>query len=74
MGAPPRAILGLQSAARVRAASQGRSYVMPDDIKALFALVMSHRVVLSGESLSAGARTEDTLAEILATVPAPRPG
>ncbi|NLH68012.1 MAG: ATPase, partial [Candidatus Microthrix parvicella] len=54
--------------------SQGRSYVMPDDIKALFALVMSHRVVLSGESLSAGARTEDTLAEILATVPAPRPG
>lgn len=74
LGAPPRAILGLQSAARVRAASQGRSYVMPDDIKALFALVMSHRVVLSGESLSAGARTEDTLAEILATVPAPRPG
>ena len=74
LGASPRAILGLQSAARVRAASQGRSYVMPDDIKALFALVMSHRVVLSGESLSAGARTEDTLAEILATVPAPRPG
>ena len=74
VGASPRAILGLQSAARVRAASQGRSYVMPDDIKALFALVMSHRVVLSGESLSAGARTEDTLAEILATVPAPRPG
>ena len=74
LGASPRAILGLQSAARGRAASQGRSYVMPDDIKALFALVMSHRVVLSGESLSAGARTEDTLAEILATVPAPRPG
>ena len=74
LGVSPRAILGLQSAARVRAASQGRSYVMPDDIKALFALVMSHRVVLSGESLSAGARTEDTLAEILATVPAPRPG
>ena len=74
LGASPRAILGLQSAARVRAAIQGRSYVMPDDIKALFALVMSHRVVLSGESLSAGARTEDTLAEILATVPAPRPG
>ena len=74
LGASPRAILGLQSAARVRAASQGRSYVMPDDSKALFALVMSHRVVLSGESLSAGARTEDTLAEILATVPAPRPG
>ena len=73
-GASPRAILVLHSAARVRAASQGRSYVMPDDIKALFALVMSHRVVLSGESLSAGARTEDTLAEILATVPAPRPG
>ncbi|MCB1027959.1 MAG: MoxR family ATPase [Microthrixaceae bacterium] len=74
LGASPRAILGLQAAARVWSAAQGRAFVAPDDIKALFPMVMSHRVVLSGEALSAGARPEDTLAEILATVPAPRPG
>lgn len=74
LGASPRAILGLQAATRVWAAAQGRGYVMPDDVKALFPMVMSHRVVLSGEALSAGTRPEDTLAEILATVPAPRPG
>ena len=73
LGASPRAILGLQSAARVRAAKEGRGFVMPDDVKALFGLVMGHRMVLTGEAMSAGTRPENTLDEILTTVPAPRP-
>ena len=74
LGASPRAVLGLQSAAKVRAAKEARGYVMPDDVKALFGLVMAHRMVLTGEAMSAGIRPENTLDEILATVPAPRPG
>ena len=74
LGASPRAILGLQSAAKVRAAKEARGFVMPDDVKALFTLVMSHRLVLSGEAMSAGVRAENVLDEILTTVPAPRPG
>jgi MoxR-like ATPase len=74
LGASPRAVLGLQSAAKVRAAKEARGYVMPDDVKALFGLVMAHRMVLTGEAMSAGIQPENTLDEILATVPAPRPG
>ncbi|MEZ5380888.1 MAG: MoxR family ATPase [Microthrixaceae bacterium] len=74
LGASPRAMLGLQSAARVRAGAEARGYVLPDDVKALFNPVMAHRIALTGEALSAGVRTDDVLAEVLGTVPAPQPG
>ena len=64
----------VSNSAKVRAAKEARGYVMPDDVKALFGLVMAHRMVLTGEAMSAGIRPENTLDEILATVPAPRPG
>lgn len=74
LGVSPRAMLGLQSAARVRAGSAARGYVLPDDVKALFVPVMAHRIALTGEALSAGERSEEVLAEVLRTVPVPRPG
>ncbi len=43
-GASPRAGLGLLSAARARAALQGREYVVPDDVQALVHPVLAHRV------------------------------
>ncbi|MDO9352461.1 MAG: MoxR family ATPase [Solirubrobacteraceae bacterium] len=43
-GASPRAGLQLLSAARARAALQGRDYVLPDDIQALAPAVLAHRI------------------------------
>ena len=43
-GASPRAGLGLLSAARARAALQGREYVVPDDIQAIAHPLLAHRI------------------------------
>ncbi|MBO9534961.1 MAG: MoxR family ATPase [Solirubrobacteraceae bacterium] len=43
-GASPRAGLGLLSAARARAALQGREYVLPDDVQAMAHPMLAHRV------------------------------
>lgn len=50
LGASPRASLALLRASRVRAASLGREYVIPDDIKSLARPVLEHRLVLAPEA------------------------
>ena len=71
LGMSPRAALSLQRAARALAASVGREYVIPDDIKALVGPVLEHRLGLSPETQLAGSRPADVLAEVLAAVPVP---
>jgi MoxR-like ATPase len=44
MGASPRAGVQLLAAARARAALAGRDHVLPDDVQALAAAVLTHRV------------------------------
>jgi MoxR-like ATPase len=51
VGASPRASLALMRAARVRAASQGRDDVIPDDVKQLAMPVLAHRVILTADAL-----------------------
>jgi MoxR-like ATPase len=50
IGASPRASLALLHAARARALLLGRDYVLPDDVKALAAPVISHRLALIPEA------------------------
>jgi MoxR-like ATPase len=71
LGMSPRASLALQRAARARAASLGREYVIPDDVKAMAAPVLAHRLALSPEAEMAGAAVEDVLQAVLAAVPVP---
>jgi MoxR-like ATPase len=71
VGMSPRASLNLQRAARTRAAAAGRSYVMPDDIKALAETVLAHRLVVTPEAQLAGMRSADVIGEVLRTVPVP---
>ena len=71
LGMSPRACLSLQRAARARAASLGREYVVPDDLKALAGAVLEHRLVLTPEASLGGATTGDVLAQCLASVPVP---
>jgi len=76
IGVSPRATLALQRAARAYAASIGREYIVPDDIKALAGPVLSHRLVLTPEAELGGSTPDQVLGDVLASVPVPsgRPG
>lgn len=50
LGASPRAMLALMRAAQGKAFLQGRDFVKPDDVKAIAAQVLLHRLVLSSEA------------------------
>ncbi|HEV3226391.1 MAG TPA: MoxR family ATPase, partial [Acidimicrobiales bacterium] len=71
LGMSPRATLNLQRAARSRAVAAGRSYVVPDDIKALAEPVLAHRLIVTPEAQLAGMRSADVLDEVLRSVPVP---
>jgi MoxR-like ATPase len=73
LGVSPRGALALQRTARALAASIGRSYVVPDDVKALAVAVLEHRLVLSSEAMMRGVNTADVLASILDSVAVPAP-
>ena len=50
----------------------GRDYVTPDDVKAVAAPVLRHRIVLKPEAELDGLRPDDVIQRILSTVPVPR--
>ena len=71
LGMSPRSVLNLQRAAKARAATAGRAYVVPDDVKALAEPVLGHRLVVTPEAQLAGLRPADVLHEVLRSVPVP---
>ena len=71
LGLSPRATLQLSRATRARAASQGREYATPDDVKAVAEPVLSHRVMLRPDAMSRGVTGITVIREIVAAVPVP---
>ena len=71
-GASVRGALGLLHASKAMAAFAGRDYVTPDDVKAVAAPVLRHRIVLKPEAELDGLRPDDVIQCILSTVPVPR--
>jgi MoxR-like ATPase len=71
LGASPRASVALYRAAQAAAFIAGRNFVMPDDIKALAAPVLGHRLVVDLDRSLRGASADAALADILARVPVP---
>jgi len=71
LGVSPRGTLALMRASRALAASVGREFVLPDDIKALAAPVLEHRLMLTPEAQMGGVSQGDVLDEILASVAVP---
>jgi MoxR-like ATPase len=71
LGMSPRAALALQRASRALAASVGREYVIPDDIKHLAGPVLEHRLVLSPEGVVTGVDIAEVVTEVLRSVPVP---
>ena len=71
-GASPRAAAMLASAARARAALDGRDYVIPDDVKALAKPVLRHRVILSPAAQIDGRQVEQVVDTLIERTEAPR--
>jgi MoxR-like ATPase len=73
VGASPRGSLALLRAARARAMLAGRDFAVPDDVKEMGVPVLAHRIILEGaEDGSEREAVEDTIREVLNTVPVPR--
>ncbi len=70
-GASPRAGIALLRCAKVNALFQGRSFVLPDDIKAVAPAVLRHRLILSYEASASGITADDIIAKILNFMPLP---
>ena len=71
LGASPRSALFLQALSRARAASKGRDYVMPDDVKSLAEPVLEHRLVLRPEAQMRGETVIDLIEDVLSRVRVP---
>ncbi len=70
-GASPRATIALDKCARAHAWLNGRDFVGPDDIQAVFHNVLRHRVLLSYEAEAEGINSDQVLDRIIKLVPVP---
>ena len=64
--------IGLLLAAKTWAAMQGRSFVVPDDVKFLVRPVYRHRIILKPEAEIEGLNADTAMTRILAKVEVPR--
>jgi MoxR-like ATPase len=71
LGASPRATLALHRAAQAWAATQGRDFVVPDDIKRLAVPVLAHRLIAGLEARLRGRDAAAIVEGILDTLPVP---
>jgi MoxR-like ATPase len=72
LGASPRGATALLATSRSWAWLSGRTYVTPDDVKAMARPTLRHRIQLRPEAELEGANPDGVLEGILATVPVPR--
>jgi MoxR-like ATPase len=70
-GASPRASIYLVMVARAWALLKGREFVTPDDVQAVAADVLRHRIILTFEAEAEGASTDAVVERVLAKVPVP---
>ena len=70
-GASPRATIFLAICSRAHAFLRGRSYVLPDDVKAIGPDVLRHRIITSFEAEAEEVTSDDIVARIFEAVPVP---
>ncbi len=71
-GASPRAAVALLLTAKVQAALDGRTFVTPDDVKAVALPVLRHRVVLRSEAEIDGITPDEIITDIIRRLAVPR--
>jgi MoxR-like ATPase len=72
LGASPRAGIHLQQASRARAMFDGRSFVLPDDVKAMAHRVLDHRLILSIDADIEGHTLPGVVQTVLDSVEVPK--
>jgi MoxR-like ATPase len=68
LGASPRGSLALFKTSQALAAVRGRDYVLPDDVKTMAPLVLTHRLLLKPESALRGRTAAQIVRDILESV------
>jgi MoxR-like ATPase len=71
LGGSPRASVSLMRTAQARAFIEGRSYVIPDDIKAMASLVLPHRLLVTAEAQLNGFCEKQIVDQVLSEVEIP---
>jgi len=72
LGVSPRGTLALMDMAKAHAFVQGRTFVLPEDIKAVASAVLAHRLLLNGKARMSHTTEEDVIEEILGKIAAPK--
>lgn len=71
VGGSPRATINLTLASKAYAFLQGRSFVIPEDIKAIAHDVLRHRIIMSYEAEAQSLKSDDIIKQVFDTVPIP---
>ncbi len=71
LGVSPRGALSLHRAIQARALLEGRSFTIPDDVKALAVPVLAHRLIVTAKSRLRGDAPSDVVSQILDGIPVP---
>lgn len=68
LGVSPRGTIAIVNAAKAMAYINGRSYVIPDDVKSVINPVINHRIILSGKAKAAHINVEQIIRSILESI------
>jgi MoxR-like ATPase len=71
LGGSPRSGIALLRLAKARAVAERRDFVTPDDVQAVAAAVLSHRIIVTPRARSAGLEPEEVVAEAIEATPVP---
>ncbi len=71
LGASPRGSLGLFRVSQAKAASVGRDFVLPDDVKGLAKFVLGHRLVINPSARLKNLTADQIIGEVLLQVGVP---
>jgi MoxR-like ATPase len=72
LGASPRAGVHLMQIAKAVAATEGRDFVLPDDVKRVAPAVLRHRLIIRAEAEMEGVTPDQVVIDVLAGVPVPK--
>jgi MoxR-like ATPase len=72
LGASPRAAVNLMLVSKTLAAIDGRSYIVPDDVKEAALPVLRHRIILKPEADLEGITADQALQDVIRSVEIPR--
>ena len=72
LGASPRAAVAMMAASKAFAATEGRDFLIPDDVKSAALPILRHRILLKPEADLEGITPDQVIAEVVAGIAVPK--